>query len=155
MTERAKPLVLLLDDDEVWLRTLGRALELRGASVVAMTTPERLFTALEKGLAPDVMVIDYLLGADVSGGEVAAQVRGRMASHTPPLVLLSGTLERVPRDELDRFELALPKSHPLQELDAAILRLAKRGGQRGSHTRLTSAASEEAAERKARENTPV
>lgn len=155
VSEAAQPLVLLLDDDELWLRTVARALKAKGATVVTMTTPERLFAAIEQGIAPDVMVIDYLLEHSLHGGDVTTRVLEKMRELTPPRVLLSGTLERVPQPELELFDLALAKSTELPVLCEQILRLARRNAKRASHTRLVGMTPEELAEQKARENTPV
>ncbi len=96
------------------------------------------------------MVIDYLLGHSLTGGDVAVRVREEMGEETPPLLLLSSSLESVPQPEIELFDVVLAKATELPVIVRTVLRLKRR-----THTRLVSPTPEEIAERKANDNTPV
>ncbi|MGE0784177.1 MAG: hypothetical protein AB7S26_00715 [Sandaracinaceae bacterium] len=131
----------MLDDDELWLRSFGRALRARGADVAPFTTPEQALVALADELRPSVLVIDYVLGRGWDGARFAEAVRGQRAMRGeegagPPLILLSGTLGQVGAWRRRAFDLALSKSTPVAALVEQVLALARSGRSADSHARI-------------------
>lgn len=100
--------VLLLDDDELWLRSLGRLLRTRGLVVRPFTAPEPALEALGASV-PKVCVIDFVLGRGWTGASFARRVREQLGTRTPPLVLVSATLAEIDHVDLIPFDLCLGK----------------------------------------------
>jgi len=116
---------LLLDDEAAMLRSLSRAFRASGAKVVAYDAPEPIFERLDAEL-PHVMVIDYMLGSTMSGGDVARELRRLLRHSCPPLVLLSGTLEQVRDEDLARFDHAISKATDSKTIIHQVLARAAR-----------------------------
>ena len=136
MGTEEQPLVLLLDDDEFWARSLKRALGLRGLEVVTRHGIEDALAAVEQR-RPDVCIVDYRLGDVDTGADFARALWARYQKRTPPLMLLSGTLDDVPIEDRRPFVAAHDKSlsvdaivHELREA------LAHGNTQNRSHSRL-------------------
>lgn len=116
----SEPLVLLLDDDAALLRSLSRALRAAGARVMTFERPEPIAEQLGAEI-PHVMVIDYVLGGDWTGGDVAAELRERLRQACPPLILLSGTVGDVKDEHLALFDHAIAKGGDVDTLIHQIL----------------------------------
>ncbi len=132
MADESKLVVLLLDDDPIWLRALGKLLERRGASVIALTSAE---TLLERAAdrTPDVMVIDFLLGEGKTGADVARTLREQLRQSCPALLLLSSSLPEVSDQDFAPFDAAYTKVTPPADLVHYILERANLS--RGSRSR--------------------
>ena len=124
MAGESNLVVLLLDDDPTWLRALGRLLERRGASVVALTSPQTLLERIADR-TPDVMVIDFLLGEGKTGADVARTLREQLRGSCPPLLLLSGTLPGVSDADFGPFDAAYDKATQPAELVRYIFERAR------------------------------
>lgn len=81
-----RPLLLLVDDDEVHCRVLGRALERRGFSVLAVGSGEAAVEAASRR-PPDYAVVDLKLPG-MSGLEVVTKLKALRPEL--PLVVLTG-----------------------------------------------------------------
>jgi diguanylate cyclase (GGDEF)-like protein len=93
--ERA-PDVLVVDDDDAILATVGRLLEQEGLSVRRAHTREEALREIDARL-PDGMVVDIVL-PDGSGYQLVEHVRSRPDGEGPAVVMLSvrtGFLDRV------------------------------------------------------------
>lgn len=86
----------------------------------AHEAPEAVLEGLD-GELPHVMVIDYVLGGALSGGCVARELRSRLRTSCPPLILLSGTLGQVPDTDLARFDGVVAKGGDLSALLDEVL----------------------------------
>ena len=82
----AAPVVLLVDDDEAFLRALGRALERRGYQVLQATTAAAAAVAAAEG-RPGFAVVDLKLGQE-SGLDLVAALRETVPDIT--IVVLTG-----------------------------------------------------------------
>lgn len=69
--------VLVIDDDETVLGATRALLAQWRCRVASCRTPQQLDAVLEGFGAPDVAIVDYQLGGEVDGLELAAQVRLR------------------------------------------------------------------------------
>lgn len=130
MAGENKLVVLLLDDDPTWLRALGRLLERAGASVIALSSPEALFERISTG-TPDVMALDFVLGLDETGADVARSLREHLRDSCPPLLLVSSSLPSVDDADFAPFDAAYDKATaPAQLVRYIIERAHLRGGSR-------------------------
>lgn len=100
--------ILLLDDDELWLRSLSRLLRTRGFEVRSFSSPEPALEALERD-RPTLAVIDFVHGGGWTGATVARRIHGTLGRAAPPLVLVSGTLAEVEDEDLAIFDTVLSK----------------------------------------------
>jgi DNA-binding response OmpR family regulator len=80
------PLVMCVDDDEFFLRSLARVIRRRGYRVLTYTEPEFALEELPL-VKPDLVVLDVLMPG-LSGFEVLAEIR-RFHPRSLPVVLLS------------------------------------------------------------------
>ncbi|HJL15789.1 MAG TPA: response regulator [Sandaracinaceae bacterium LLY-WYZ-13_1] len=135
MTQPPRPLLLLLDDDELWLRSLSRRLRMEGYRTVTFGTAAEALDGIAEH-EPDLCVIDYLLGGDQDGSDVAFRARDRFGDACPPLVLVSGTLEQVPTDRLRPFDGTYGKDLDARQLVAEITATLTSGDRPRSHSRL-------------------
>ncbi|WP_418320473.1 response regulator transcription factor [Piscinibacter sakaiensis] len=118
--------LLLIEDDPAMSSTLQRAFERRGAQVVACDDGRR---ALDRWLAsvPDVVILDLSLPG-IDGLQVLRSARD--AGLTTPVVILTarGTVgDRVLGLNTGADDY-LPKPFDLDELEARVNALARRGG---------------------------
>jgi DNA-binding response OmpR family regulator len=91
VADGARPLVLLVDDDERIRRTVGTALELEGFAVVAANGGRSALEAVAR-VRPSVMLLDLMM-PDLDGLEVLRRLRG--GGDDLPVCVLSA------RDEVD------------------------------------------------------
>jgi histidine kinase len=91
MNADLRGLILHVEDELPVREGLALLLRVDGYEVHgAATGPEALQLARE-GLHPDVLIVDFNLGEDLNGAEVAEQIRG-ILGYTPPVIMLTGDL---------------------------------------------------------------
>jgi two-component system response regulator TctD len=121
--------ILLVEDDPAMRQTLQRSLERRGAQVVTCSDGSR---ALDRWRAsvPDLVLLDLSL-PELDGLEVLSRARAEGLA-TPVLILTArGTVgDRVLGLNTGADDY-LPKPFDLDELDARIRALVRRGGSAG------------------------
>ena len=103
---REPPLILLLDDDVPWLRSLRRLLVREGFSVLAFTEPAQILAAVTAS-KPTLIVLDYVLPT-TNGAAVAREIRKGPCE--APIVLVSSSLASLDADELEPFDDAIDKA---------------------------------------------
>ena len=86
------PGVILHVDDERQVRE-GLALLLRadGYEAHSAASGHAALQLAREGLRPDVLIVDFDLGAAMDGAEVSEQIRG-VLGYTPPIIMLTGDL---------------------------------------------------------------
>ena len=122
--------ILLVEDDPSMRQTLQRSLERRGTQVVTCGDGAR---ALDRWRAsvPDLVLLDLSL-PEVDGLEVLARARGEGLA-TPVLILTArGTVGDRVLGLNSGADDYLPKPFDLDELDARIRALVRRGGRGGA-----------------------
>lgn len=139
--------VVLLDDDEAWLRTLSRLLRRAGFEVASFTTPEAMFERLAEGASPDVLVIDFELGNGWNGARVAREVWKLLERSSPPLLLLSGALDTASAAEQAQFDAVLDKTVASRQIIQRLRDLSRRGRNTRSETFLRAGVREKLDER--------
>ena len=135
--------VLLLDDDELWLRSLKRLLTRAGTRCDDHVTPESALEALEANHAagdlPALCVVDYALGRGWTGARFAQEAHARLGEQCPPLVLVSGTAELVGMEDRRLFHATYAKTLEPDALLAELrLVLNRREGRPRSHSRASA-----------------
>jgi len=113
--------IALLEDDVNVLQALALALKSSGHQVVPASTLSALLAGLS-GAAPDVLVADYRLGADVTAMDAIASVRTAFGDRVPAIVLTGDTDAHL--DGL-MAEKCLPIVHKPLSLDALLACLAR------------------------------
>ena len=120
MTE-PQPVVLLVEDDENLCGVVRRYLRSTGYAVETAGSAEAASELLERGLRPDLVLLDLNLPGD-TGWDL---LRGPAltGAGSPPVVITSATTLSPKR--LAEFHVAgyLPKPFPLETLVATIERL--------------------------------
>ena len=115
--------ILIVEDDEVFRGVVSRAFRLHGHVVREAASSEAAAELLERGLRPDLVLLDLNLPGEtgwafVRGGSLAA-------AGSPPVLVVTGTGVR-PR-QLEECGIAgyLPKPFPLETLLDSVERLVR------------------------------
>jgi DNA-binding NtrC family response regulator len=86
MTEELKAKVLLVDDEEDFLKTLAERLETRGLKVTTATSGEQALTSIEGGVF-DLIVLDLAMPG-LDGLETLKRIKARQPD--AEIIMLSG-----------------------------------------------------------------
>jgi CheY-like chemotaxis protein len=126
--QKAKPLVLVVEDDERLLRLRARSLEQRGLEVVASNTVDEALSTLESGPELDAVLVDINLSkepGDKSGIALAKVIRERYED--VPMVAYSAFFANEILDEVSPvFDRYYSKgSRPVAELEEALEEIRK------------------------------
>lgn len=142
-TARKDELVLLVDDDDDARELLGRALDRAGYRYVVAADGAAALSLVQRGPAPNVAVIDVVLGARDRGGlELLSELR-RLGMSAPVIVITAyADLERVKIALNEGAQHFLEKPFRAPDLIAAIERVLASASPRPldrllSDTRLT------------------
>jgi len=84
--------VLIVDDEKDTLLMLGKRLTAGGYSVITATNGTDAI-ALAKSQHPDIIILDILM-PEMSGGEVAAELREHPLTRSIPVILLTAILSK-------------------------------------------------------------
>lgn len=117
--------VLVVDNDRVALRALGRVLELWGYAPRLLDDPAAALREDHDGVV--VVVLDRDM-PKLSGPEVARALRERWGRDGPRMLLLSGDLSGLEPQEASLFDEVLSKGTALSLLRSALDRLAAHPG---------------------------
>ena len=93
MTSETAASFLHLDDDDAVRESMSMLLNSEGYVVSGAATGSEAIQLVRGGLRPDVLIVDYDLGEQLSGPEVAQQIRD-LLSYAPPIIVLSGDAHR-------------------------------------------------------------
>jgi putative nucleotidyltransferase with HDIG domain/PAS domain S-box-containing protein len=85
------PRVLVVEDEAVLVLDLRKCLDRLGYAVAGVATSGRLALAMVEELAPDLILMDIMLGDDMDGVEAARRIRERYALPVVFLTALSDT----------------------------------------------------------------
>lgn len=115
--------ILVVDDEAAMLRTHGRVLSAHGFRPILLTSPhEALKEALER--MPAAMIIDLAM-PEMSGLELAAQLRSAYRRAAPPLILVSGNHDQLSPMEQLLFDAIFPKPYAVDQLVLCVKRLVR------------------------------
>jgi CheY-like chemotaxis protein len=93
MTSETAASFLHLDDDVAVRESMSMLLNSEGYAVSSAATGAEAIQLVRSGLRPDVLIVDYDLGEQLSGPEVAQQIRD-LLSYAPPIIVLTGDAHR-------------------------------------------------------------
>jgi len=85
--------ILHLDDDSSVRESMSALLNAEGYVVSSAATGTEAIRLASGGLCPDVLIVDFSLGEQLSGPEVAQQIRD-VLSYAPPIIVLTGDTHR-------------------------------------------------------------
>lgn len=128
MTERTQ--IAVVDDEPVWLTTVGRALSREGYHAQLIGDPDAAL-ALIASERPTVVIVDRYMPR-LGGLELAERLQHRLGERCPPLVLVTGDLGDLSPSQLARFEAVFEKPVSLKQLMRTMRRLVR--GQKSSGT---------------------
>jgi len=111
-----KPFALIVEDDQDNREALVEALRLSGMRALGCASGEAGL-ALARELAPDLIVVDYLL-PDVTGAEVCRKLRNDPEIAAPPIIVVTASPETL-RAEGCEADAVLTKPCQLDTLIAA------------------------------------
>ena len=104
--------VLLVEDGLVVAFHLKIILETNGYEVVAhLTHGEEVFETF-KQLNPDILILDIMLGGEMTGIEVARKIR---TISEVPIIFMSALTDNGTLDEIDQISNSLKHNKPLNE----------------------------------------
>ncbi|HMA34957.1 MAG TPA: response regulator [Chloroflexia bacterium] len=122
--------ILVIDDSAALLELLDEILTEDGYRVTTWAQPLPTLEPI-KQLAPDLVILDYLLGAQMEGPHLWQQLRADPATAHIPLILCTAAVQEVQSlaAELQQHQVAVVyKPFELEELLATVLdQLAARG----------------------------
>lgn len=118
MTDRS---VLIVEDDELLRRIVGRQLRARRFDVTEAASAEEATAQLDSGFRPAVVLLDLNLPGDTGWDLLRSRTWQRAGS--PPVLVASATT--VDPRRLDEFSCAgyLPKPFPMETLVDTLERL--------------------------------
>lgn len=120
---KEQTLIAVVDDDPMWLATAGRMLSRDGYHVLLigdpLEAPEQI--ADER---PAVVILDLAMPG-LNGVQLARALLRDLGERTPPMVLISGDLSELGREDGALFEAAYEKPVSLQQLLSEVRRLVR------------------------------
>lgn len=128
MSERT--LIAVVDDEPVWLAAVGRGLSREGYHAQLIGDPEAA-VSLVREEKPSVVILDRWM-PQLSGLELAEQLKSELGDACPALVLVTGDLVDVTPSQLARFDAIFEKPVSLKVLLRTVRRLVR--GQKSSGT---------------------
>jgi CheY-like chemotaxis protein len=85
--------ILHLDDDRAVRESMSALLNAEGYVVSSAASGTEAIRLASGGLCPDVLIVDFSLGEQLSGPEVAQKIRN-LLSYAPPIIVLTGDAHR-------------------------------------------------------------
>jgi CheY-like chemotaxis protein len=82
-------LILHVDDERSVRESLSMLLRADDYVVSSAASGTEALQLASGGLHPDVLIVDFNLGPQMNGAEVAEQIR-RILSYAPPIIMLTG-----------------------------------------------------------------
>ena len=124
--KRAKtaPTILVINDDEEILTLFEEILRESGYNVLLYSSAIRDLTEIER-LAPDLIIIDYLIGHEESGWQLLQKIKMRRTTATIPIVVCTAATKLLLETSgylLSKRVVAVPKPFDIDELLTAIER---------------------------------
>ncbi len=82
-------LILHVDDEQSIRASMSILLSTDGYGVSSAASGAEALQFAHEGLHPDVLIVDFNLGQQINGAEIAEQIR-RVLSYAPPIIMLTG-----------------------------------------------------------------
>lgn len=81
--------ILHVDDDTGLRRAMAMLMTSAGYTVSGAGSGQEALRAVEQGLQPDVLIMDFSLDEDMNGAEASELLR-RALGYAPPIIMLTG-----------------------------------------------------------------
>lgn len=82
-------LILHVDDEPSIRASMSILLSTDGYGVSGAASGAEALQIAREGLHPDVLIVDYNLGQQINGADIAEQIR-TVLSYAPPIIMLTG-----------------------------------------------------------------
>ena len=112
------PKVLVINDDQEILTLFGEILGEAGYSAVLYSSAIHDLAEIER-LAPDLIIIDYLIGREDSGWQMLQKIKMRRATANLPIIVCTAATKLLLETSgylLSKRVFALPKPFDIDEL---------------------------------------
>jgi CheY-like chemotaxis protein len=109
--------VLIVDDEEDFLKMLGKRLTAAGYFVITANNGEDAI-ALAKSQHPDIIILDIIMSG-MEGGQVAAVLKEYPSTRSIPVILLTAMLSKAEEEKCDSMvggHIALAKPLDIEKL---------------------------------------
>ncbi len=93
MNAGAPGVILHVDDEQAVRASMALLLRTDGYGISSAASGTEALQFASDGLHPDVLIMDFNLGAHVNGAVVAEQIR-QILCYTPPIIMLTGDVSR-------------------------------------------------------------
>lgn len=89
MNTGSSGLILHVDDEQSIRASMSILLSTDGYKVSSAASGPEAVQLVRGGLHPDVLIVDFNLGQQINGAEIAEAIR-RVLSYAPPIIILTG-----------------------------------------------------------------
>ena len=81
--------ILHVEDDESVRTSISNVLRVSGYGIVSAANGIEALELVREGLSPDVLMVDFHLGSQTNGADVAEQIRSTLG-YALPIIILTG-----------------------------------------------------------------
>jgi CheY-like chemotaxis protein len=81
--------ILHVDDDESVRVSISKLLRASGYGVISAADGTEALQLVREGLCPDILMVDFHLGSQTKGAEVAERIRSTLG-YSLPIIILTG-----------------------------------------------------------------
>lgn len=142
LVARDETMIAVVDDEPMWLATLGRALSREGFHALLLGDPIRAAAQIPQE-RPAVVILDHGM-PELSGTELAGRLVEALGEACPPLVLVTADLRELDREALGLFVAAYEKPVSLRQLMSEVRRLVRGRKASGTIAQVDGSADDEA-----------
>jgi len=82
-------LIMHVDDEQSIRASMSILLTTEGYRVSSAASGAEALQLVSGGIHPDVLIVDFNLGPQINGAEIAEEIR-RVLSYAPPIIILTG-----------------------------------------------------------------
>jgi CheY-like chemotaxis protein len=86
-------LILHVDDEQSIRASMSILLSTDGYGVRSAASGAEALQFAREGLCPDVLIVDFNLGPQKNGAEIAEEIR-KVLSYAPPIIMMTGDVSR-------------------------------------------------------------
>ena len=121
---KTAPKILIINDDQEILTLFDELLSEAGYSTVLYSSAIQDLTEIE-AVAPDLIIIDYLIGREEGGWQMLQKIKMRRATANIPIIVCTAATKLLQETSgylLSKRVFAVPKPFDIDELLDAVVR---------------------------------